>query len=73
MHNLLLRTARHIFRLWTELGVLSTQKLEEIQTRIDSLKVPQKIASDRCTDRLEVADGYLQTFVPKFVSLYGTL
>ncbi len=127
MHNLLLGTAKHIFRLWTELGVLSTNKLDEIQRRIDSLKVPHdvgriplKIASgfsgftayqwknwttifslfclkgligdkhydmwfdfvQACiiicsrviaTDRLEVADRYLQTFLSKVVSLYGPL
>lgn len=29
MHNLLLGTARHVFKLWIERGVLSIQKLEE--------------------------------------------
>lgn len=43
MHNLLLGTARHIFRLWIELGVLHTQKLDEIQRRIYSLIVPQDV------------------------------
>ncbi len=43
MHNLLLGTAKHIFKLWTELGVLRTNKLDEIQRRIDSLKVPHDV------------------------------
>lgn len=127
MHNLLLGTARHVFKLWIELGVLSDQKFEELQRRMDSLKVPQdvgriphKIAfgfsgftADQwknwttiyslfclkgligdpdydmwfdfvqaciiiCSrvisfDRLEVADCYLQTFLSKFVELYGPL
>ncbi|XP_056106492.1 uncharacterized protein LOC130084975 [Rhinichthys klamathensis goyatoka] len=127
MHNLLLGTARHVFKLWIECGVLSIQKLEELQKRMDSLKVPQdvgriplRIASGfsgftadqwknwttiyslfclkgliedpdydmwfdfvqaciiMCSrvishDRLEVADCYLQTFLLKFVELYGSL
>lgn len=125
MHNLLLGTARHVFKLWIELGVLSDQTFEELQRRMDSLKVPQdvgriphKIAlgfsgftADQwknwttiyslfclkgligdpdydmwfdfvqaciiiCSrvisfDRLEVAD--MQTFLSKFVELYGPL
>lgn len=127
MHSLLLGTARHIFRLWIELGVLTTQKLHEIQRRVDSVKVPvdvgripRKIASgfsgftanqwknwttiyslfclkglidkkhydvwfdfvQACiimcsrvisTERLELADRYLQTFLTKFANLYGPL
>ncbi|KAJ8361915.1 hypothetical protein AAFF_G00412320 [Aldrovandia affinis] len=38
MHNLLLGTARHVLKLWIELGVLSIQKFEELQRRMDSLK-----------------------------------
>ncbi|XP_016126125.1 uncharacterized protein [Sinocyclocheilus grahami] len=43
MHNLLLGTARHVFRLWTELGILTAKKLEELQTRVENIKVPHDV------------------------------
>ncbi|XP_016346834.1 uncharacterized protein LOC107692355 isoform X2 [Sinocyclocheilus anshuiensis] len=42
MHNLL-GTARHVFRLWTELGILTAKKLEELQTRVENIKVPHDV------------------------------
>ncbi|XP_073670897.1 uncharacterized protein [Paramisgurnus dabryanus] len=127
MHNLLLGTARHVFRLWTELGILTTKSLDEVQARVESIKVPYEVGriplrissgftgftADQwknwttiyslfclkglinnrhyemwfdfvqaciilCSrvisiNRLEVADRYLQTFLSKFVELFGPL
>uniref|UniRef100_A0A1A7YTN3 Transposase domain-containing protein n=1 Tax=Iconisemion striatum TaxID=60296 RepID=A0A1A7YTN3_9TELE len=127
MHNLLLGTARHVFRLWTENRILSEHSLVEIQTRMGKMKVPCEVGripsrisscftgftadqwknwttiyslfclkgliSNRhysmwsdfvqaciilCSrvisiHKLEVADRYLQTFLSKFVNLFGTL
>jgi len=43
MHNLLLGTARHVFRLWTELGILTTKSLDELQARVENIKVPYEV------------------------------
>lgn len=43
MHNLLLGTARHVFRLWTELGILTTKNLGELQARVENIKVPHDV------------------------------
>lgn len=43
MHNLLLGTARHVFQLWTELGILTTKSLDELQTRVENIKVPNEV------------------------------
>ena len=127
MHNLLLGTAKHVFRLWTELGVLTTTKLDELQARVETIIVPYEVGriplrissgftgftADQwknwttiyslfclkglinnehydmwfdfvqaciilCSrvisiDKLEEADGHLQTFLSKFVKLFGPL
>ncbi|XP_030600828.1 uncharacterized protein LOC115790939 [Archocentrus centrarchus] len=127
MHNLLLGTARHVFRLWAELGILSTKNLDELQRRVENIKVPNEVGriplqiatgftgftADQwknwttiyslfclkglisnshydmwcdfvqaciilCSrvisiNRLEVADRHLQTFLSKFVKLFGPL
>ncbi|XP_035986582.1 uncharacterized protein LOC118560045 isoform X2 [Fundulus heteroclitus] len=43
MHNLLLGTARHVFRLWTDLGILTTKGLDELQARVGNIKVPYEV------------------------------
>ena len=43
MHNLLHGTARHVFRLWTELGILTTKILDELQARVENIKVPYEV------------------------------
>ena len=40
MHNLLLGTAKHMFKTWTDKGILKTQNLKDIQEHIDSIVVP---------------------------------
>ncbi|CAH1264067.1 Hypp2840 [Branchiostoma lanceolatum] len=43
MHNLLLGTAKHVFKVWVELGVLDKKAFDVIQSRIDSMKVPRDV------------------------------
>ncbi len=38
-----LGTARHVFRLWTELGILATKSLDELQARVENIKVPNEV------------------------------
>ncbi|XP_035697293.1 uncharacterized protein LOC118430485 isoform X2 [Branchiostoma floridae] len=43
MHNLLLGTAKHVFKVFIELGVISKKDLDVIQCRINSMKVPHDV------------------------------
>ena len=55
MHNLYLGTAKKMIEIWMENGILTEEKLKEVQTRVDSIEVasdigriPSKIASSFC-------------------------
>ncbi|KAI8485685.1 hypothetical protein Bbelb_365190 [Branchiostoma belcheri] len=43
MHNLLLGTSKHVFKVWVDLGVLNRKAFDVIQSRIDSMKVPSDV------------------------------
>ena len=43
MHNLFLGTAKRMFKLWIDLGLLRLSSLKEIDTRIKSLPVPSEL------------------------------
>lgn len=48
MHNLLLGTARHVFRLWTELGIFELElqaRVENIKVHYDIGRIPLRISS----------------------------
>ena len=43
MHNLLLRTEKHLFHIWVELGILNDTKLQKIDEIQRKIKVPTDI------------------------------
>ena len=43
MHNLFLGTSKHMLNLWKELNILDTKHFQLIQTKIQTLNVPQDI------------------------------
>lgn len=43
MHNLYLRTAKHIFVTRIDIGVLSSENLSEIDARMNNIKLPTDI------------------------------
>mgnify|MGYP002803532383 CR=1 FL=1 len=51
MHNLLLGTAKHMFKTWTDKGILKPQNLKDIQEHIDSVVVPPDVG--RIPNKLE--------------------
>lgn len=44
MHNLFLGTGKHMFQAWLQNNLLTTQRLEEVESRIASFKVPSDIS-----------------------------
>ena len=43
MHNLYLGTAKHVFVTWINIGVLSSENLNEIDARMNNIKLPTDI------------------------------
>ncbi len=50
MHNLFLGTAKHIFKVWIEKGILTDKILAEIDSRMTFIKIPSDL--NRIPDRI---------------------
>lgn len=60
MHNLYLGTAKHVFKTWIEIGVLTSDKLECIDNKMKKVKVPTDVG--RIPGLLHLLVIYIQTF-----------
>ncbi len=43
MHNLFLGTGKYMFKLWIEKGLLTNQKLKEVETRVSLFQIPSGV------------------------------